>query len=319
MRKYSQPLQRCRNGQECPPAATLVGSVQTPNGTATWPTSSRQSFRLDETVDTGSHEPTGTVELERAEAVLGFAFAFGGDPVVAERGPHRVVTEELLEGVDRCAGVGVALGEGVPEGVGGDRSRGNGTGCPAVSRSGASRRGRALTHWRMARWSCDVRSGRVPSGLVSGRGNRASSRRGVVGNWAATLACWARMMSGLSFVDREPASDLVDLGHVVDEHRAAPMLTVGVDVVVVVEAVEGERAQLGGPSADTGSELDRCADGGPGELLRARQGWRGRAAGRSPRRATRCRPRRRVGLWRAARRLGSRRRRGATRVPGRAG
>lgn len=37
MWKWSQPAQRKRNGQAPPPALTLDGSAQTPNGTATSP------------------------------------------------------------------------------------------------------------------------------------------------------------------------------------------------------------------------------------------------------------------------------------------
>lgn len=59
-----------------------------------------------------------------------------------------------------------------------------------------------------------------------------------------------------------------------DEHRAAPTLAVGVDMVVVVEALEAERAQLGRASPDTDTELDRCFEGGTGERFEHGQAGR---------------------------------------------
>ena len=86
-------MQRCRNGQECPPAVTLVGSVQIPNGTATCPICSRTASVSRQGGRTGPDPVAVGVDLQRAEPVLGFARAFGGDPVVAHRGAYRVVAQ----------------------------------------------------------------------------------------------------------------------------------------------------------------------------------------------------------------------------------
>ena len=118
MRKYSQPRQRCRNGQDWPLAATLAGSVQIPNGTATWPTCSRRASAGSRATAVRPDPPGVRADLERAEGVLGGPLAPGGDPVIPERGAHGVVAEELFQGVHRRARIGVALSEGVPEGVG---------------------------------------------------------------------------------------------------------------------------------------------------------------------------------------------------------
>jgi hypothetical protein len=50
----------------------------------------------------------------------------------------------------------------------------------------------------------------------------------------------------------------------VDQHRAGSALPVGVGVLVVVEAGEGQRAQLGGAPSDPGGQFDRGPDGGSG-------------------------------------------------------
>ena len=51
-----------------------------------------------------------------------------------------------------------------------------------------------------------------------------------------------------------------------------PALAVGADVLIEVQAVEGKRAQLGGAPADTGEQLHRGGDGGPGECFEHGEG-----------------------------------------------
>jgi hypothetical protein len=75
------------------------------------------------------------------------------------------------------------------------RSRGNGTGWPARSRCGPSRRSSACTQARIARWRCEVPIALVPSGFFNGRGNSTSRSAGVSGWAARTRSCWAEMMS----------------------------------------------------------------------------------------------------------------------------
>ena len=71
----------------------------------------------------------------------------------------------------------------------------------------------------------------------------------------------------LPLVDRQPASGLANLGHVVDEHGTGPPLAVVANVDVIVQAGEAKGAQLGGASADPGTEFDRGADRLAGEGL----------------------------------------------------
>ena len=139
-----------------------------------------------EAVDAGPDPAAGGVDLQRAQPVLGVAGAFGGDPVVAERGAYRVVAKEFFEGVDGGAGVGVALGEGVPKCVGEhpvsvERRELAGRRRGRVREDSAVRRPRpawpAAGARRKGVW--------VPSGLVSGRGNSTSESVGVAGNCGA--------------------------------------------------------------------------------------------------------------------------------------
>jgi hypothetical protein len=71
VRKYSQPVQRCRNGQARPSAATLVGSVQIPKATATWPTWPRMASVPERPARPAPDSSPGGVHLEGPEAVLG--------------------------------------------------------------------------------------------------------------------------------------------------------------------------------------------------------------------------------------------------------
>src|SRR5258706_7374765 len=119
-------------------------------------------------------------------------------------------------------------------------SLGKGIGRPAASRSGPSRRGRALTQARISRWSCDVPIALVPSGFFSGRGNSTRRSAGVCGERGADFLLLGEDDGRLPVMDREAAPGLEDLGHVVDEHGAGPALAVLTGVLVVVEAGETE-------------------------------------------------------------------------------
>ena len=147
------------------------------------------------------------------------------------------------------------------------RSRGNGTGWPARSRSGPSRRSSASTQARISRWRCEVPIAFVPSGFFKGRGNSTSRSIGVSGIGGPD----AFLLSGddvrLPLVDRQPASGLANLGHVVDEHGTDPALAAVANVNVIVQAGEAKRAQLGGAPSDPGAEFDRGADRLAGEAL----------------------------------------------------
>lgn len=57
-------------------------------------------------------------------------------------------------------------------------------------------------------------------------------------------------------MDRQPTSDDVDLGHVVLEHRLCLGAPSVVDALVIGEAVEGQPAQLPGPTANLEADLE---------------------------------------------------------------
>ena len=217
-------MQRCRNGQECPPAATLLGSV----GVAEWHRDLADLFAGRVGVRQGGRagpDPVSAgVDLQRPEPVLGVAGAFGGDPVVAERSAYRVVAKKLFEGIDGGAGVGVALGEGMPKSVGEH---------PFSVERRELAVGVAVGSVKI--WQCvgpdphgplQVRGGKGfgAVGLVSGRGNSTRRSVGVPGNAALVRACWARMITtSRSWIGNRHAV-LADLGHVLDEDRGRPAL-----------------------------------------------------------------------------------------------
>ena len=117
MRKWSQPAQRNRNGQAWPPAVTLDGSAQTPNGTATSPIARRACSESSSAWACAPDPVAVPVELHRGDPVDGLPAAAVADAVVLLGGVEFAVRHQLAQHVDRDAGVGVALGVGVPVGV----------------------------------------------------------------------------------------------------------------------------------------------------------------------------------------------------------
>ena len=197
----------------------------------------------------GAYPVPAGVDLQRPETVLGGPFAFRGHPVVPERGAHRVVTQQLLQRVDRGAGVGVALGEGVPERVREHQLAGEwqelavGAALDSVE---TGQGGDPGSHGPL-----QVRGGDGPGAV--GVLQRPGEQRQVFGGRAGERGPDPGLLGGddgrFPVVDRQPAAGLADLGHVVHEHRAGPALAVVADVLVVVQAGEVKRAQLGGAPA----------------------------------------------------------------------
>src|SRR5450759_2057842 len=200
----------------------------------------------------GAHPPAAGVDLQRAEAVLGVAFAFRSDTVVPERGADRVVAEQLLEGVHGGTGISVTLGKGVPERVGEHPVARKGQQAAvgaAVGPVQVGQRGDPDPHRALQGGS------RQGLGAV-GVGQGPREQREPVGRRVGKRCPYPGLLCGddgrLPVVDRQPATVFADLGHVVHEHRAGSALPVLVDVFVVVQALEAQRAQLAGAPPDTG-------------------------------------------------------------------
>jgi hypothetical protein len=114
VRKWSQPAQRNRNGQAWPPAATLEGSAQTPNGTATSPIARRACSESSSAWAWRQIRLPCRSNSRRGDPVDGLAAAAVADAVVLLGGVEFAVRHQLAQHVDGDAGVGVALGVGVP-------------------------------------------------------------------------------------------------------------------------------------------------------------------------------------------------------------
>jgi hypothetical protein len=118
VRKWPQPRQRNRNGQAPPSAWTLDGSVQTPYGTAIWPTRSRARSLSSSAVTWRQSRLPAPSNWWSATRFDRGAGARLGDLVVGLGGVDASVSHQLAQHVDRASGIGVPLGVGVPVGVG---------------------------------------------------------------------------------------------------------------------------------------------------------------------------------------------------------
>jgi hypothetical protein len=181
------------------------------------------------------------------------------------------VAEQLLEGVHGGTGISVTLGKGVPERVREHLVAGKGQQAAVGAAVGPVQVGQRRDPGPHRALQVGSRQGLGAVGV--GQGPR--EQREPVGRRVGKRCPYPGLLCGddgrLPVVDRQPATVFADLGHVMHEHRAGSALPVLVDVFVVVQTLEAQRAQLAGAPPDTGSELDGRPHARPGLLLQALQ------------------------------------------------
>ena len=217
--------------------------------------------------------------LQREHPFDGVALAFAGDAVIAAGGVHLLVTHQLLEHLHRGPRVHVALGVGVTQGVREDPGRvetdGDSVGVSLEVQAALG----VEPSLEQIEWvgpgSQLGRPGVRPVGappvlvaLQSGEQDQLGHRRvGEPGPDRGLLL--ADQLGGVG-VDRQPAAELVDLGHVVNQYRHHLGLTgLLVQPLVVGQAVEGQPAQFARPPADLQADLEPPAGVG-GQLREVR-------------------------------------------------